>query len=383
MILKMKGESIMPTATRETFAAQVGLRVKAAREAKNLTQEELGHALSFKDRQTVAAIESGIRKVSAEELMRFMSVLDQNLDFFTDPFRLVGEGRFSFRARSPEEGGLKIFEEQAGCWIAFWREQGRRQGIPVDPIRPKLELNENSTFEDAQSAGEALWAKWKLGEVPSKRLAVTVEKELSILVLQVDTPKGVSGAACQVPGADSILINRHDLEGRRHFDLAHELFHVLTWDTLPPNRVDRENPTSYKDKHTERLADYFAAALLMPRAVIEALWTIKEKQGMELNSWLAATAAKLLVSEIALHIRLSVLGFIKEKVTVKEDANQKVIESGTIPPPFSRSFMERAGWAVERGDVSAKRLASILGLQGLGDMKKLFSVHGIKVPFDM
>ena len=369
---------------RDPFAVQVGVRVKAAREAKKLTQENLSNNLGFKDRQTLAAIEAGIRKVSAEELMRFMDVLERDLDFFTDPFRLVAEGHFSFRAHGLGDNGLEAFEEKAGCWIAFWRDQGRRQGIASNPLRPKLALNENSTFEEAQAAGEALWTNWNLGDVPAMRLIETAEKQLDLLVLHVDAPDGISGAACQVSGADSILINRNDLEGRRNFDLAHEIFHVLTWDALPPQRVDRLHPKSYKDKHTERLADYFAGALLMPRAVLDPLWQAKDAKGLDLATWLAATAGKLQVSEDALVVRLAILGFLSEADRPKpKGLPPKGTANEAIPPLFSRRFMERAGRAIERGDVSVKRLVSILAIKGTGELKQLFAVHGLKVPFDM
>jgi uncharacterized protein DUF955 len=40
-------------------------------------------------------------------------------------------------------------------------------------------------------------------------------------------PEGISGVACQLQAGDAILINRQENEGRRNFDLAHEIFHVL------------------------------------------------------------------------------------------------------------------------------------------------------------
>ena len=45
-------------------------------------------------------------------------------------------------------------------------------------------------------------------------------------------------AACRLPELDVVLINRREVEGRRHFDLAHELFHILTWDAMPPEHSE-------------------------------------------------------------------------------------------------------------------------------------------------
>jgi Zn-dependent peptidase ImmA (M78 family)/DNA-binding XRE family transcriptional regulator len=363
----------------DQFAAQVGLRIRAAREASRLTQEELTQRLGFNDRQTLAAIETGNRRVSAEELVRFMGALGCDLDYFTDPFRLVGEGRFSFRARGVEEGDVESFGEKAGQWIAFWRDQTRRRQKEPGPLRLRLALGSKSTFEDAQQAAERLVQQWDLGDTPATRLIEAIEGLLDMLVLAVDMPKGLSGAACQVPGADTILINRRESEGRRQFDLAHELFHVLTWDALPPERVDREKPSGYKAKRVEQLADNFAGTLLMPRMVLEPSWKAREVQGVTLQDWIAAMAARLRVSAVALQNRLLALGFI-DRGDVYEIDTDALAEPVRELPAFSRRYMERAAEAVERGEVSVMRLIRILGTTGRGGLEDLFLAHGLPVP---
>ncbi len=103
----------------------IARRLKYAREKLGLTQAQLSEKLGFKDRQTVAAIEAGQRKLSAEELVRAMQVLGVDVDFFTDRFRLVGEGRFSWRTTKEATASLlDTFEERAGRWIALYRQLG-------------------------------------------------------------------------------------------------------------------------------------------------------------------------------------------------------------------------------------------------------------------
>src|SRR3990172_12129107 len=107
----------------------ISRRLKQARDQRGLTQAQLSERLGFKDRQTVAAIEAGQRKLSADELVRAMQVLGVDLDFFTDSFRLVGEGAFSWRAdeRATTER-LGKFEERAGPWIATYPRLREDQG---------------------------------------------------------------------------------------------------------------------------------------------------------------------------------------------------------------------------------------------------------------
>lgn len=369
----------MEVVSPPTLQPELGRRIGIARDRAQLTQEQLSKCLGFKDRQTLQAIEVGKRGVSADELIAMMQATGQDLDFFTDPFRLVGDGQFSFRARGAGEAGLEEFEDLSGRWVAFWREQGRRQKAPVNPLRPRLDLHERSTYAEAMAAGEMLWAKWELGDIPAERLVEVAEAELGLLILHVDMPAGISGAACRATGADTVLVNRQEPEGRRNFDLAHEIFHVLTWDAMPPKRVDRENPPGSKDKHVERLADNFAGALLMPLAIIEPRWKAK-RQDMSLDDWIVGTASRLRVSGPAVKWRLVNAGLISKADLFEVHDEALVFESAPPPPAFSRAFIERAGRAVERGDVSVMRLIKLLGATGRGGLKELFQAHGLGVP---
>ena len=75
----------------------IGVRLKALRAEQGLSQNDLAQLFGFKDRQTVSAIETGMRRMTATELMLAVEKLGAPLEYFTDPFRLVGEGRFSWR----------------------------------------------------------------------------------------------------------------------------------------------------------------------------------------------------------------------------------------------------------------------------------------------
>src|SRR5262245_4111398 len=123
----------------------IGARIKALREERNLSQEDLARVFGFKDRQTVSAIETGERRVSAEELLIAVEKLGAPLDYFTDPFRLAGEGAFSWR-RDPRVGleSIKAFERVAGRWIAANRTLSGQVGQPASILRASLKLTKHS-----------------------------------------------------------------------------------------------------------------------------------------------------------------------------------------------------------------------------------------------
>lgn len=158
----------------------ISCRLEAAREKAGLTQAQLSEKLGFKDRQTLAVIEAGSRKVTAEELLRAIDVLGVDLDYFTDGFRLVGEGRFSWRAhKNAAPGLLHEFEEKAGRWIATYRKLGEREGAMPSPLQVRLALLEGSTFEEVRAAAEALGREWDLGEIPALRLEARLRERLA------------------------------------------------------------------------------------------------------------------------------------------------------------------------------------------------------------
>ena len=96
----------------------IGARIKALREERKLSQDDLARLFGFKDRQTVSAIETGERRVTAEELVLAVEKLGATLDYFTDPFLLIGEGRVSWRQTDVGPQKLSAYERNAGRWIA-------------------------------------------------------------------------------------------------------------------------------------------------------------------------------------------------------------------------------------------------------------------------
>lgn len=358
--------------------AHLPRRITVAREKLKLSQAELAKRLGFKDRQTLTAIEAGQRRVSAEELVAIAEATGQDLDFFTDPYRLVGEGAFSYRAADTEEAALNTFEERAGNWLALWRQLGQSRGETASVLRSRLAINEHSTFEDAQAAGEAVGRELQLGDIPAEKLVSALERKFNLLVLEVDMPKGVSGAAVQLATGDAILINRTESPGRKAFDLAHELFHVLTWDALPPERVDRQNPTGYKQKRTEQLADNFAGALLMPGAELKPRWE-KLRTQSSLKNTLSVLAEHFHVSVAAVGWRVVALGWLKAG-----ELTSTVLRTASRPSQaassalFSQRYIERIAWGINRGELSVKRLLGLLHL-GLDDFRACCEAYRVKV----
>ena len=363
----------------------IGVRIRARRKELGLSQVDLAGVFGFQDRQTISAIETGTRRVTADELVLAVEKLGEPIDYFTDPFRLVGEGSFSWRQSGVGAERLQQQEHQAGRWIAAFRALSPRVGREIPLMRRALGgLTRRSSFEDAIEAGERFAAYFGLDEAPATRLPGIMERELGILVLMVDTNDGISGAACRLPELDTVLVARHEVAGRRHFGLAHELFHILTWDAMPPEHVREARETG--GNRVEQLANNFAAAVLMPTTTLErfADWDSLDQE--ELIARLNRVADELHVTATALKWRLVTLGVLK-RATARSLPDAALRNNGhgaprtnvRPPTPFSKPFAEVMSLAIDRGYVSTRRMAGLLGLT-VDDLGELFAAHGVGCP---
>jgi len=369
---------------KNTSQKLIGYRVKAARETKSWTQDQLASALSLNDRQSISDIENGKRALKPDELVLLTEVLDHDIEFFLDPFCIAGEAQFSWRA-SPEidEKNLNDFETKAGKWIGLLRWLRENEQDCVNPLKHTLRLTKQSSYEDAISCAENLGKKMKLGNIPTDSLLESIETKLEIPVLFVDTiktPKGhsVSGATCHLQDFGVILINRNESEARRYYDLAHELFHVLTWDAMKP--AHRES-NSYEDrthaKRIEQLADNFASALLMPKNSLESLIGHTRLNDV---GYLIKIASKLRVSPVALAWRLFNLKWINEDIlnSLKDERQHSLFS----PKPFSQNFIKLLYNSIDCGRLSARKAAKAMSMN-LMQVKELFAEYSLSIPFDL
>jgi XRE family transcriptional regulator, fatty acid utilization regulator len=175
--------------------------------------------------------------------------------------------------------------------------------------------------------------------------------------------------------------------GRRHFDLAHELFHILTWDAMTPEHV--EAPTETSNNRVEQLANNFASALLMPAAVLDRFdgWSSLDRG--ELVNKLNAVGNELHVTASALKWRLAALHRIARAraqeipdAALRNNGHRGVIAERTPPALFSKPFAEVIARALDEGRLSARKAADLLDLT-VDDLPDLFRDHGIEATVEL
>ena len=403
-----------PTVRIPRLTSRIAARLRAARKRAGLTQYRLAGDLGLNHRQDVTRIEDGQRSLTAEQLILAMDRLGVDLDYFTDPFRLEGEGEFTFRT-GPEVASAAVdeFESRAGRWIAMYRELSREHERKPRWLEPKLALARHSSLEDAGKAGEAFSERMGLGDCPAAALRSALEDRLDILVLEVDAPPGIASAAVRAQGIKCVLVNRHEPEGQRNYGMAHGLFRLLTWDAIPPDRVESVRvPRRGKGWLVARLAESFATALLMPWPVLRRqLGFEQERKGivnpgepmlMTAEDMIAADRGQREWSRVrrspdlparliegAGELRVSVQTYVRRLrrlyLLSREEVDaldgQRLAASRPAPggevaiPAFSAQFVRCVADALDAGSLSARRAASVLDLS-LPELASLLTRYG-------
>jgi Zn-dependent peptidase ImmA (M78 family) len=182
-----------------------------------------------------------------------------------------------------------------------------------------------------------------------------------------------------------VLINRREVPGRRHFDLAHELFHILTWDAMTPEHIEEATETG--GPRIEQLANSFASAVLMPTTVLDRFGEWAALGSDELVKKLNRVADELRVTASALKWRLVALRHItRARAQEMPDAaprnNGRTVAKVEPPPLFSKPFVEVIARALDDGRISARRAADLLDL-ALDDLPDLFRKHGIEATVEL
>ena len=357
----------------------IGKRLRALRESKSISQDAVAELLGIKDRQTISAIETGQRRMSVDELLIAAEKLDVPVGYFTDPFRLEGEAQFSWRSSGAGLTEIQEWEGRVGSWIALYRELTKQLNEERPLFRHALSLSRQSSIDDAITAGERFASEFALGDNPAKRISRFIETRLHFLVLFVDMGLNISGAACRVSDLDVVLISRNEIPGRRNFTLAHELFHLLTWDSMPPKYV--EDLGQNRKTRVQALADNFAAALLMPSDELQRYGRWNDSSIAQLINKLNSTATALGVASQELKSRLVNLGSVNRKVADAIPNRALWNNGGEIvgmeePPQFSKPFMTVVGEAINKGHISVRRTAKLMHTT-VDDLQDLFDSHDV------
>jgi Zn-dependent peptidase ImmA (M78 family) len=208
-----------------------------------------------------------------------------------------------------------------------------------------------------------------------------LENQYGVKIWYGDLGEKGSAASTISTFGPAILMNSKQAPWRRNYNFAHELFHLIIWDSVPPVVLMKDQ--SLFDAF-EKYANAFASALLLPAEPVLNEFQKRVKNNSIRYTDVIDIAREFDVSTEALLYRLCNLNQINRKTVEKiiNDSDFKKIDKASMhkiwwdPPPIPERFVLLGFIAYQKGNVSRARLAEYLETS-LFDLKNLLLEYGL------
>ena len=339
----------------------VGERLKYARKRLNITETQVSERTGI-GVSSLSEFENGKREPKLSHLHRLAQLYNRQLSFFLEegpvPQEMVlWRKQPEENAEKVERGFLKLCEQYRN--LEMWC------GETIEPRLPSPMVSAaNLGYNDAESLARDVRKQLGLGDRPGIDLLRALEEECGVKVFHLAfEPKGVAASTKSPSFGFAVLLNSKHVRWRRNFDLAHELFHLLTWDVFHSEESESSGP----NEREEKLADVFAANLLMPA---EALRAAVNRRGPLTYEALFGIAREFDVSVEALAYRIGDLyGMEREKRdqiinTTREMAHllEDRRKDNTNAPELPERYRALAIRALQRGEIALGRFAEYMDI---------------------
>jgi Zn-dependent peptidase ImmA (M78 family) len=234
----------------------------------------------------------------------------------------------------------------------------------VDKKLPDLNpAGEKFGYAEVEEMASGIRGLMGLGERPGVSLYRILEEVYYVKIFQMDLDdKGVAACAVSEKFGEGILLNKNCSRWRRNHDLAHELFHLLTW-----TRFRHPEGICEPDEQEEKLATCFAGNLLLPtEAVTTAINKATDKDGKIPFNKLDNIAREFDVSLESILWRMTLLfhweeprtnGYIQEAKEYVKTVDRK---NDSKPSLFPERYRALAIKALQSGEISLGRFAKFM-----------------------
>ena len=336
-------------ADSQTAASQIGRLIHSRRDELGLTQAQLASLAGIPAAQTVSEIEKWRRDVKAHELVRIARVLHTEVDVLLGINAAPAATRVLWRRGTTTEDRRREVQllERARRYAQLeeWCGEPAAQALPnlqFDPAR--------ATWGAVASLAEQMRRLLDLGSIPAATLHRTLEDSYGVKIF-AEPLEGDQAAACvRSDFGAAVLLNSANVPWRRNFSLAHELFHLVTWDAVElawsrASLGEASEPSWYPK--LEKLANHFASHLLLPAESLLSRVHAQASEGKLTYHRVAAVACDFEVSTQALLYRLCDLSVLERADVDAVLANEEFRRvSREVTRPLTRQRIQR--WYPER-----------------------------------
>lgn len=347
-----------------------GSRLKWARESAGLTQKQLFEATQIGE-SSISEYENDGRDPSALQLVQIGEALKRRPEFFFESGEPQQEVVLWREKPSTDSAQIELqLIELADQYHRLEKCVGNATMVALPFVVPG---NHDIDYPDAERLAHDFRTSHSLGERPGSSLLRVLEEVCRVKVFYLPfEPTGTAACTLDDRYGAAILLNSNNIRWRRNFDLAHELFHLLTWKLF--RKGDHVAEASERE---EKLAQCFAGSLLVPTEPLRlAIATQRQgKKSLDFDD----------LFEVARQFDVSVQALVWQMVSrrmidkskaicllekVQGRVNQWEKRKDESPPPARPIRYEAlAREAIEKGMIGSGVFAKYMGISRRAAMK--------------
>lgn len=374
----------MTAATAQVDPITLGARLRSVRETAGLTQSQAASELGVA-RTTIVAIEKGTRRVKPDELVKLGRLYGESVGRLLRPDALVPDMTLQFRRSDAEptsdEPSIEVTRRLQQL-AAHYVEVEKRLGVPLIAHYPaEYQIRRGQLPQQAEDLAQQ--TRYLLGAGPRSplfELERLLETEIGFRIFTRALPSKIAGAfAFHEALGPCVILNALHPAPRRLWTLAHELGHFMT-------SRHNVNVLRLDEGDSERFADLFAGALLLPAAELRRQWAVHQAaEGRFSTRHLIYLAAQFGVSVEAATRRLEALELVASgtyEMLRGRGLNEQLVkqvlgEAEELRPRSPSRFGLLVADAYDRGLYSEGQVAQMLGVDRLKARELLDEVRKV------
>ena len=339
----------------------IGPRLKIAREAIGYTLRKASEESDIGE-SSISEFENAKREPKFSQLSKLAEVYKKKIEFFLTDETIV-EQVLLWRDQPNTKEERKKTEAEFRQLCEQYHNLEILMGEVKEPKLPMPDITEAQKFDYDQAE---LFAKkvqeiFRLGDIPIASLKQILEEIYYVKIFYLNFSGSAVSTVSQEFGP-AILLNAKNKQWRRSYDLAHELFHLLTWHIF---RSARKIESECEDK----LANAFASRLLMPEEPIkDRLKTSVNDKGQIRLDQLDNIAREFDVSLVALIYRIAtIFKFRKEDTERYRNVAERYVQFLRPRPSYEPNklperYCDLAQRALVEGKLSLMQFAKYMGI---------------------
>ena len=342
----------------------IGSRLRVAREAIGYTLKKAASESGIGE-SSISEFENAKREPKFSQLSKLADVYRKSVEFFlTDEMPGAALPLWRDPASSEEERKKTEAEFLELCEQYHKLEVLTNEVKRIDLPRPNVSRAEDFDYNQAELFAKRIQEGFLLGDIPIKSLKQILEETYYVKIFYLD----FSGSAISTVSGKfgpAILLNGKNKQWRRSYDLAHELFHILTWNTFRTRNSGEFIPNNKE----ESLANAFASRLLLPEeAIRDRVKSGRNAEGQISLDQLDDIARKFDVSLIALIYRVAHIFKLNQEETEKcRNAAEKYIKFLKPRPSYEPNMLperyrDLAQRALREGKLSLMQFAKYMSI---------------------